>query len=259
MCSLFLLVFHTLEFVFHDVYDYVRDHEDVTGQIRRGRLFLYLQEDPGLGSYQSSPASTEALVVDGSEVHDAGKFVRVKFSANDVQGSEESPCLVIHITFHKPFAVYVIGVSLHGDVDFRQMREGEVFAVFRATFREQQDGGLHALPRSVHVDDLSRGVLLPAQGFQQGRVVITQRPSDVVLVFDLSHEVFALYDLVLQVEVRKFVFALVLTVLGLKDLLGLREDYPILEVKHTVTRVRTVVTEDLAKGYFHPVAYVGDG
>ena len=206
--------------------------------------------------YAYSPAAGHVFVVDGSEVHDAGELVRVKFSAGDVRGSKQPPCLVIHAVFCKYLAVYVVGVSLHGDVDLRDTREGEVFAVTRAAFREQQDDGLHAVPQNVYVHDLSRGVLLPAQ---QGRVAVIQRPSDVVLVFDLSHEIVALYDLILQVEVRKFVFALVLAVLSLEDLLALREGYPILKVKHAVRRVRTVVTEDPAEGYFHPVAHVGDG
>ena len=235
-----------MEFVFHDVHDSVRDHEDVTGQIRRGCLFFYLQKDPSLCPDKSSPAAGHVLVVERSEVHDAGELIRVKLPATHVRGTEEPPRLVIHVAFRKSFAVYVVGVPLHDDVDLRQTCEGEVFAVFRVTFREQQDDGLHAFPRNVHVDDLSRGVLLPAQGFQQGRVVVTQRPSDVVLVFDFSHEVLALYDIVLQVEVRQLVFALVLAVLGLKDLLGLRESNSVFEVKHSIRCVRTVVTEDLA-------------
>ena len=142
---------------------------------------------------------------------------------------------------------------------YRYQPEGKVFAVFRVSFREYQDDGLHALSRNVHVYDFPRGILLPTQSFQQGRVVVTQGPSDVVLVFDLSHEILALYDLILQVEVGKFVLALVLAVLGLEDLFGLREGYPILEVKHSVRRVGTVVAEDLAEWDFHPVAHLGDG
>ena len=110
---------------------------------------------------------------------------------------------------------------------------------------------LHTFCRDVHVDDFPRGVLLPAQSFQQRRVVITQRPSDVVLVYNFPYEILALHDLVLQVEVRKFVFALILTVLGLDDLFGLRKGYPILEVKHTVRRVGPVVFEDLSEGNLH--------
>ena len=87
--------------------------------------------------------------------------------------TEEPPCLVIHVALCEAFAVDVVGVSLHDDVNLRQTRKGKVFAVTRVAFREQQDDGLHALPRNVHVDDLSRGVLLPAQSFQQGRVVVT--------------------------------------------------------------------------------------
>ena len=173
--SLVFLVLHALEFVFQDVDDSVRDHEDVAGQIRRGCLFFYLQENPGLRLDKSFPASTNVLVVDRSEVHDTGELVRVKFSAGHVQGlkaiTEKSSSLVIHIPFCEAFAVYVFGISLHGDVDPHQTREGKVFAVFRVTFCEQQDDGLHALSRNIHVDDFSRGVLLSAQSFQQGRVV----------------------------------------------------------------------------------------
>ena len=60
-------------------------------------------------------------------------------------------------------------------------------------------------------------------------------------------------------EVRKFVFALILVSLGLKGLLRLREGNSVFEVKHAVRRVRTVVAEDLTEGYFHPVAHFGDG
>ena len=219
---------------------------------------FYLQEDPGLRSDKPSPTSTNIFIINSAEVYHTGELVCVKFSVGDVRGPEECSRLIIHITLHEAFVVYVVGVSFHCDVNPCQTREGKVFTAFRVTFREYQDDGLHAHSWNVYVDDFARGVLLPTQSFQQGRVVVTQRPSDVVLVFDLSHKVLALYDLVLQVEVRKFVFALVLAVLGLQDLLGLWESNPVFEVKHAVRRVRTVVSKDLTEGYFHPAAHVGD-
>ena len=79
------LVLHTLEFVFHYVYDSVRDHEDVAGQICRVRLFFYLQEDPGLCSNKFSPAAKHVLVVDRAEVDDAGEPVGVKLPAGNVR------------------------------------------------------------------------------------------------------------------------------------------------------------------------------
>ena len=100
----------------------------------RSVAFFYLQKDPGLRSDKSSPASTDDLVVDGSEVHDEGKFVRVKLPARHVRGPEKSSRLVIHVALCETFAVYVVGLSLHGDVHIRQTREWEVFAVFRVTF-----------------------------------------------------------------------------------------------------------------------------
>ena len=251
-------------FVSHDIDDPVRDHEHVAGQIRRGGLFFYLQKNPCLGADEPSSASTHVLVVDSAEVHNAGKFVCVKFSAGQRvsrrrRGSEKPPGLVIHVALRKTFAVKVVGVSFLGYVNSCQPRERKVFAIPRVSLREQQNDGLHTFSRDVHVDDFPRGALGPTQSFQQGRVVVTQRPSDVVLVPNFPYEILALYDLVFQMEVRKFVFPHILAVQGFEDFLGLREGYSILEVKHTVRRVRTVVFEDLSEGNLHFVAHFGDG
>ena len=114
-----------------------------------------------MGPEELSPASADVVIVDGSHVYDARKFIRVEIFSVHVIRPKEPTGLVVHVGPFKNFAVDVVRFPFHGDLHVLEFREHELFAVSHVFFPEQEHYCLHAFTREVHVYDFLGGTFAP--------------------------------------------------------------------------------------------------